>query len=67
MVVALTVRFTALLEMLESSGVINKEQVATIKQEQWRELMDERRRISIWTQLREVGDAEEEYCDYETS
>ena len=66
MVVSLAVRFSTLLQTLEDKGIISGEEVATIKQDQWRELMDERRRISLRAQLRQVEDAEEEYSDYET-
>ena len=65
MVVSLMVRFSTLLETLENKGVITEEEVAFIKQEQWQELMDERRRMSLRAQLRQVEDAEEEFSDLE--
>ena len=62
MVVALTVRFEALLETLEGNGQVNEDQATRIRQEQWKELADIRRKTMIWAQLYEVDDAEEEFA-----
>lgn len=65
MVVALTVRFHALLDALVDGGLINAEQATTIRQEQWRDLADEHHRYMIWAQTNKVEDAEEDFEGYE--
>ena len=61
MVTALTSRFGALLELLESSGTITSEDASRIMQEQWRDLTDDKNLFMIRAERWKVVDAEEDF------
>ena len=61
MVVELTARNEALVDMLLLNGGISQEQADELKQEQWRDLVGEQRAREIRMRKYEVDDAEEDF------
>ena len=58
MVMALTARYEALLEILAESGHISRDNVDTLMTDDWRGLTEDARRILLISKLTEVEDAD---------